>query len=224
MVGKKIASTIVTSLLLVSTSLIAQDHTQLGLDIASAQKKNRDQLMNYSWQRSSKIYVNEEEKLHQLVKVWFNSEGEMDDAVLSSESSVKKKGGVRGKIQQNKGQDLANLLAESVNLSLKYVFLSKGNWIDLMDKAVVNIEEGVVKIDAKDLLIQGDEVHYIIDDSTKLFKSVALSSAVKDQSITTSIDFKTLSDGTNHPYLTEIAIPSESLKIKAENIDYIKQQ
>jgi len=49
-------------------------------------------------------------------------------------------------------------------------------------------------------------------------------SAVKDQSITTSIDFKTLSDGTNHPDLTEIAVPSQSLKIKAENIDYIKQQ
>ena len=127
-------------------------------------------------------------------------------------------------MQQNKGQDIANLLAESVNLSLKYVFLSKGNWIDLMDKAVVNIEEGVVKIDAKDLLVQGDEVHYIIDDSTKLFKSVTLSSAVKDQSITTSIYFKPLSDGTNHPDVTEIAIPSESLKIVAENIDYIKQQ
>ena len=127
-------------------------------------------------------------------------------------------------MQQNQGEDLAALLSESVNLSLKYVFLSKGNWIDLMDKAEINVEDGVVKIDAKDVLVQGDEVHYFIDDSTKLFKSVTLSSAVKDKPITASMDFKTMNDGTNHPDLTEIAIPSQSLKIVAENIDYIKQQ
>jgi len=215
---------LITFVIVTVTSFIAQDKTQLALDIANAQQTNTENLKNYSWQRSSKVYMDEEEKLHQLVKVWFNSEGEMDGSVLSSESSVQKKRGVRGKMQQNKGEDLANLLAESVNLSLKYVFLSKGNWIDLMDKAEVNIEDGVVKIDAKDVLVQGDEVHYLIDESTKLFKSIALSSAVKDKPITATMDFKTMSDGTNHPDVTEIAIPSQSLKIKAENIDYIKQQ
>ena len=222
---KTITSILLSCFLFVSAEiLVAQDKTQLALDIAEAQQVNTKNLMNYSWQRSSKVYMDGEEKLHQLVKVWFNSEGEMDGSVLSSESSVQKKRGVRGKMQQNKGEDLANLLAESVNLSLKYVFLSKGNWIDLMDKAEVNIEDGVVKIDAKDVLVQGDEVHYIIDDSTKLFKSIALSSAVKDKPITATMDFKTMSDGTNHPDVTEIAIPSQSLKIVAENIDYIKQQ
>lgn len=222
----KTITSILLSCFLFATAeiLVAQDKTQLALDIAEAQQANTKNLMNYSWQRSSKVYMDGEEKLHQLVKVWFNSEGEMDDSVLSSESSVQKKRGVRGKMQQNKGEDLANLLAESVNLSLKYVFLSKGNWIDLMDKAEVNIEDGVVKIDAKDVLVQGDEVHYLIDESTKLFKSIALSSAVKDKPITATMDFKTMSDGTNHPDVTEIAIPSQSLKIKAENIDYIKQQ
>jgi len=150
---------LITFVIVTVTSFIAQDKTQLALDIANAQQTNTENLKNYSWQRSSKVYMDEEEKLHQLVKVWFNSEGEMDGSVLSSESSVQKKRGVRGKMQQNKGEDLANLLAESVNLSLKYVFLSKGNWIDLMDKAEVNIEDGVVKIDAKDVLVQGDEVY-----------------------------------------------------------------
>ncbi|MCK5278600.1 MAG: hypothetical protein KAK04_08680, partial [Cyclobacteriaceae bacterium] len=52
-------------------SLTAQDKTPLGLDIANAQEKNRAQLMNYSWQRSAKAFMNEEEKVHTLVKVWF---------------------------------------------------------------------------------------------------------------------------------------------------------
>ena len=222
---KKLASMLVISLISASiSSLIAQDNTQLGLDIAKAQEENRKQLMNYSWQRSAKAFSNGEEKNHSLVKVWFNSEGKMESSVLSSESSVKQKRGVRGKAQQNAGEDLLGLIENSLNLSIKYVFLSKGYWIDLLDVAEVKVEDGVVKIDAKDLLAKGDEVHYIIDSSTNLFKSIKISSVVDGKPFTSSIDFKTMSDGTNHPRRTEIILPSESMNITSENIDYVKQQ
>jgi len=181
-------------------------------------------LMNYSWQRSAKAFSNGEEKLHTLVKVWFNTDGKMESSVLSAETTVKQKRGVRGKVQQGAGEDLAALLEKTLRSSIQYVLLSKGYWIDLIDVAEVKVEDGVVKIDAKDLLAKGDEVHYIIDSSTNLFKSIKISSAVDGKPFTSSIDFKTMIDGTNHPSHTEIIIPSESLNIVAENIDYIKQQ
>ncbi len=222
---KKLLIILAISLISASiSSLIAQDNTQLGLDIAKAQEKNRKQLMNYSWQRSAKAFRNGEEKTHSLVKIWFNTEGKMESSVLSSESSVKQQRGVRGRVQQNAGEDLLGLLENVLNLSIKYVFLSKGYWIDLLDMAEVKVADGVVKIDAKDLLAKGDEVHYIIDSSTNLFKSIKISSVVDGKAFTSSIDFKTMSDGTNHPSRTEIILPSESMKITAENIDYIKQQ
>jgi hypothetical protein len=222
---KKLVSMLVISLISASiSSLIAQDNTQLGLDIAKAQEENRKQLMTYSWQRSAKAFSNGEEKNHSLVKVWFNTEGKMESSVLSSESSVKQQRGVRGKAQQNAGKELLGLIENSLNLSIKYVFLSKGYWIDLLDVAEVKVEDGVVKIDAKDLLAKGDEVHYIIDSSTNLFKSIKISSVVDGKPFTSSIDFRTMSDGTNHPSHTEIILPSESMNITSENIDYVKQQ
>lgn len=222
---KKIASIPLLSLMVVSMySLMAQDHTQLGLDIASAQEKNRSQLMSYSWQRSAKAFSNGEEKTHSLVKVWFNSEGKMESSVLSSESSATKKRGVRGRAQQNAGEDMSTLIEHSINMTSKYVYLTKGNWIDLLDRPGVKIENSLVKIDTKNLLQNGDEVHYVIDETTKLFKSINITSQVDGKTFTSSINFKTMSDGTNHPNHTEISIPSESLKITAENIDYIKQQ
>ena len=222
---KKLVSTFVIVLISASiSSLIAQDNTQLGLDFAKAQEENRKQLMTYSWQRSAKAFSNGEEKNHSLVKVWFNSEGKMESSVLSSESSVKQKRGVRGKVQQGAGEDLLGLIESALNSSIKYVFLSRGYWIDLLDMAEVKVEDGVVKIDAKDLLAKGDEVHYIMDSSTNLFKSVKISSVVDGKPFTSSIAFKAMSDGTNHPSRTEIILPSESVKIIAENIDYIKQQ
>jgi len=222
---KKIVTILVISLISASiSSLIAQDNTQLGLDIAKAQEENRKQLISYSWQRSVKAFSNGEEKNHSLVKVWFNTEGKMESSVLSSESSVKQQRGVRGRAQQNAGEDMLGLIENTLNLSIKYVFLSKGYWIDLLDVAEVKVEDGVVKIDAKDLLAKGDEVHYIIDSSTNLFTSIKISSVVDGKPFTSSIDFKTMSDGTNHPSHTEIMLPSESLNIVAENIDYVKQQ
>jgi len=222
---KKLVSILVIVLISASiSSLIAQDNTQLGLDIAKAQEENRKQLMTYSWQRSAKAFSNGEEKNHSLVKIWFNTEGKMESSVLSSASSVKQQRGVRGKAQQNAGEELLGLLENSLNLSIKYVFLSKGYWIDLLDVAEVKVEDGVVKIDAKDLLAKGDEVQYIIDSSTNLFKSIKISSVVDGKPFTSSIDFKTMSDGTNHPSRTEIILPSESVNITSENIDYVKQQ
>jgi hypothetical protein len=207
-----------------ATTLVAQDNTQLGLDIAKAQEQNREQLKTYSWQRSAKAFRNEEEKIHSLVKVWFDTEGEMESTVLSSQSSVKKQPGVRGRMQASEGQDLASMVEHSLGLSFQYVYLSKGNWIDLMDMAEVKVEEAVVVLDAKDLLVKGDEVHFILDDSIKLFKSISLSSIVDAKAFTCTIEFKTMSDGTNHPTRTVIIFPSEALKITSENIDYIKQQ
>ena len=222
---KKLVSILVIVLISASiSSLIAQDNTQLGLDIAKAQEENRKQLISYSWQRSVKAFSNGEEKNHSLVKVWFNTEGKMESSVLSSASSVKQQRGVRGKAQQNAGEELLGLIEHSLNQSIKYVFLSKGYWIDLLDVAEVKVEDGVVKIDAKDLLATGDEVHYIIDSSTNLFKSIKISSVVDGKPFTSSIDFKTMSDGTNHPSRTEIILPSESVNITSENIDYVKQQ
>lgn len=222
---KKIARIPLLSLMVVSMySLMAQDHTQLALDIASAQEKNRVQLMNYSWQRSSKAFVNDEEKSHSLVKIWFNTEGKMESSVLSLESSGTKKRGVRGRMQQSAGEDMSTLIEHSINLSIKYVYLTKGNWIDLLDRPGVKVENKLVKIDTKDLLQNGDEVHYVIDEVTKLFKSINITSQVDGKTFNSTLEFKTMSDGTNHPSRTVITIPSESLKIIAENIDYIKQQ
>jgi len=222
---KKLVSMLVLSLISASiSSLIAQDNTQLGLDFAKAQEENGKQLKTYSWQRSAKAFSNGEEKHHSLVKVWFNSEGKMESSVLSSESTVKQKRGVRGKVQQGAGEDLLGLIESALNSSIKYVFLSRGYWIDLLDMAEVKVEDGVVKIDAKDLLAKGDEVHYIMDSSTNLFKSVKISSVVDGKPFTSSIAFKAMSDGTNHPSRTEIILPSESVNIIAENIDYVKQQ
>ena len=198
-------------------SLMAQDKKQLALDIADAREKSTEQLMNYSWQRSTKIFLNEEEKIHTAVKVWFNDEGKMEGSNVSSESSEEQIG-VTKSMEQSIGPDYSILFEQTFELVVNYVFLSKEDWVKSMDNAIVSSENDVVKIDLKDFLVQGDEIHITIDNNTKLYKSIKLSSSVNDIPIKGSLEFESMSDGTNYPRNTEIIIPTESMKITTEII------
>lgn len=205
---------------------LAQEKTKLGLEIAAAQGANAAKLMAYSWTKSTKVYEKGEEKSHQLVKVWFNSEGKLEGSTLSSESAdqQRKKRGVRGAIQKSAGKSYAELLTEATNQVLAYTTLSKGAWIDMMDKAEVSVKNGVINIAAKDVLMPGDQVLYKFDESTKRYLSVDVSTAAKDKPLKSQMKYKTMSDGTNRADVTEIMIPSKSMKIVTENIDFIKQK
>ncbi len=215
---KKVKHLLLSCFVLTSiTSGMAQDQTQLALDIAAARAKSTEQLMNYSWQRTIKIFLNEEEKIHNTVKVWFNDEGKMEGSYVGSESSEEQLNQSES-MEQRIGLDYTILFEQTFELVVNYVFLSTENWIELMDNAVVSADDDVVKIELKNLLVQGDEIHIIIDNNTKLYKSIKLSSSVNDIPIIGSLEFETMSDGTNYPIKTEIIIPKQSMKITTEII------
>ena len=196
------------AVLLSATSLMAQDNTQLALDIGSAREKSSEQLMTYSWQRSVNVLLNEEEKIHTEVKIWFDDEGKMEG---STEGGIESMG-------QIIGADLADLFEQTTELVVNYVFLSQENWIELMDRAKVKVEDDVVNIVVSDLLVQDDKIHIIIDGNTNLFSSIEFSSFVEDYPVKGLLEFETKLDGTNYPSNTEIIIPEKSMKITSEII------
>ena len=190
------------------SSLVAQDYTQLALDIADAREESTEQLMNYSWQRTTKIYLNEEEKNHSVVKVWFNGEGKMEG---SSDGGIEN-------LEETIGVDLNSMYEQIFESVVNYVFLSEEDWIELMDQATIISEDDVIKIEVNDLLVKNDKIDIIIDNNTKLFKSLVFSYSVKDIPVRGTMVFETMPDGTNYPKNSEIFIHQESMKITAEII------
>jgi hypothetical protein len=208
------------------TTQSAQEKTKLGLEIAKAQGENAVKLMAYSWTKSTKVYEKGEEKTHQLATVWFNADGKLESTMISSESASQQrpKRGVRGAIQSNQMKSFSELIAESMKQTQAYTTLSKGSWIDMMDRAKVEVAGAVIKVAAKDVLMPGDKALYMIDKSTKLIQSVEVSTTAQDNPIQSRMKYNTMEDGTNRVDVTEITIPSESIKIVTENIDFIKQK
>ena len=121
-------------------------------------------------------------------------------------------------LEETIGVDLNSLYEQIFESVVNYVFLSEEDWIELMDQATITSEDDVIKIEVNDLLVKNDKIDIIIDNNTKLFKSLVFSYSVKDIPVRGTMVFETMPDGTNYPKNSEIFIHQESMKITAEII------
>ncbi len=202
-------------------SLYSQD--DLALAISKAQSENQDRLKQYSWKRTAKASVDGVEKFQRLEQMRFNSKGELEAIEISSQASVKKKRGIRGAVQKGKIQDNEEFVHQVLGQVFSYIFLSKGQMVDLFDKALIVSEGDLLKVKASSIQMDGDEVHFVYNknDYTRLEQNVGTS--VGDDKVKAQITFNIRSDGTNHSSIIDIEIPSRQMILHVENFDYIKQ-
>ena len=73
------------------------DKDQLALAITKADEANTEQLKAFIWKRKSDVYIDSALKLTTITEFSFNEAGELETKVVDAESTVKQKGGIRGK-------------------------------------------------------------------------------------------------------------------------------
>lgn len=74
------------------------DKDQLALAINKADEANTEQLKAFIWKRKSDVFVENALKLTTITEFSFNQAGELETKTVDAESTVKQKGGIRGKI------------------------------------------------------------------------------------------------------------------------------
>ena len=96
---KKISA--VLFVLTICASLIAQiDAEQLALDVSKAEDANTEKLKPFIWKRYSAATVDGEEKATLITEFKFDENGELSATQVGGESNVRKKPGIRGRIQE----------------------------------------------------------------------------------------------------------------------------
>ena len=134
---------------------------QHALKYAETQQKNIGALKAYSWKTRSEITMNEKPMLTTLIQARFDAEGKLQLTTISSESHVEMKRGLRGKKQKSKLEELAKLAEKVISLQASYVLMSKGQLVDLFEKASfedgTDKMKGTQKIHAKSVLVANDE-------------------------------------------------------------------
>ena len=201
-----------------------QDNVSIAIKVADAQSENYENLKNFSWKRSVTMFHNGEQKYKRMLQLRYNSKGEIESVVLGEESNVQKqKGPMRGKKQQGAIEQDTELINKSLTMVFGYIYMSKGQLVDLYDKNTVEDKGQSYVVNATDVLEKGDNVIYTLDKETLLFESVELTSSVDGQALKSTMKFGNQSDGANHPSVSELEIPGRGIVVNTESFDFIKQ-
>lgn len=207
-------------LLVVSSTISAQDNEQLALTISKADQANTEKLMQYIWKRKSDVSVDGQVKLTTLTEFSFDAAGKLQAKIVDAESSVKQKRGVRGQIQQSAVEDKMEYVQKALALATAYTFMSKGQLLDFFSKATVNQKDGVIEAIAENVYVQGDKLTVWVDEKTNLFTKKKFSSLLGKDAIDGEINYEKFSSGINHGSTTVLNMPAQKMKIDAKNQDY----
>lgn len=207
-----------------STVLFAQvDSQQLALDVSQANAENAKKLAAFIWKRHSTATVNGEVKATLINELSFGEDGKLKVTQVGGESNVKKKRGVRGKMQQNAMESNAEYIENALKLTAAYTFMSKGQMLDFFEKAIIIPEDSHYKVSGKDVLVAGDQLTVFIDKETLLFTQKLFWSKLGEDKISGEINYGTFESGISHGTTTAISLPAKNMLINAENKDYSKR-
>lgn len=207
-------------LFMVTAGFAQSDNEQLALAISKADDANTKQLMKYIWKRKSDVSSDGQVKLTTLTEFSFDATGKIQAKLVDAESSVKQKGGLRGRAQKNAMEDKAEYIQKALELSMAYTFMSKGQLMDFFTKATVTTKDGVIEATGKDVYVKGDQLTIRVDQKTNLYLGKKFSSLLGKDPIDGEINFEKFSSGINHGTTTVLNLPAQKMKINAVNQDY----
>ena len=196
------------------------DKEQLSLDVSKADAANTELLKAFIWKRNSTATVSGDVKATLINEVSFDETGKIQVTQVGGESSVKEKRGVRGKIQQNAMEDNTDYVEKALELSLAYIYMSKGQLLDFFDKAEITDAGDTYEITGENVYVEGDKLTVIVEKSTNLFLNKKFSSKLDEDPIDGEIKYGKFSSGISHVAETAMNLPAKEAQITAVNQDY----
>jgi hypothetical protein len=194
---------------------------ELALSVSKAEDENLQKLKAYLWKRKSDAFIDGQQKATVWTEFSFDANGKLQAKVVDAETSVKKKGGLRGKMQQNAIEDKMDYVGKSLELSLQYIYMTKGQFLDFIGKATLSKkEDGTLVASADNVYMQGDHLTVHIDPATNLFKYREFKSLLGKDPIDAVVNYEKFSSGVNHQSTMTLNMPSQKMKIEAKNQDY----
>ena len=212
-----------TLLLFLLSTLLAFgqiDKEQLALDISKADAANTKELMAYTWKRTSVVHVDGELKATIVNEVSFDSVGKIQVTTIDVQSTTKDKIGIRGRIQDNKKEEMIEYVEKALKMALSYTYMSKGEFLDFFESAEITTENGIIQAKGNDLYIKGDNLHVQIDESSKHFLSKKFSSSLGEDKVEGEIKYEPFQSGIHHGSETLLNLPGKDMTIQAKNHDY----
>ena len=189
-------------------------------------KKNNVRLRRYEWIETTAVSRKGEEKSRKQNQCYYGADGKQQKVPIASNAPQEApKRGLRGRIIENKKEELTEYMQQAVALVHAYV-PPDPELIQAAKNAgkiaVRPLPGNTMSIEINDYRLQGDVVTFEFDRSLSRILKVHIQTYLESpkDAITLDVQFSALPDGTNHPGVITLDAPAKNIRVAVENTGY----
>ena len=192
-------------------------------------KQSQANLKQYEWIETTVISVKDEEKARKLNRCYHGEDGKLQKVPIATGDEEKKKPrGIRGKIAEQKKEEMTDYMKQVLGLVHTYVppdpaALRKAK--EAGKASVHLLDPGKrVRLDFREYQLPDDLFSVEIDLTTDRILSARITSHVSaaDDPLTCDARFAALKDGTTYPAQVTLDVKEKKMKVTVENSGYRK--
>lgn len=219
---KKIIISALLFFFLVPVMMAQVDLTQLSLKVQQKYDQNFAAMAQYTWQRNVQVFMKGELKATMDASISIGSDGKPVAHVLDATTTTKKKPGVRGAIQSNAIDDTKTYVENALKLVIEYIFMSKGQMVDLFDKGTVSQLNNDLQVQGYNFIVQGDNLKYLYNSESLECISQTVSTVMDGDPVKAQVTY-TKFQGVNMIDKITLDLPAKGLNAVAVNSQWAKK-
>ncbi len=190
--------------------------------------QSKQKVKQYAWIETTKVYIKGELKTTKQNQCYYSVDGQLTKVATGGSDQPKKKGGLRGKIIENKKEELTEYIDKAVEKVKAYLPPVPEKIQKIYGDGKVSIQilepNKKFKLSFPDYLQQGDVLAISVDKSTQKLMALNVSTYIDkpEDKVIFDVTYKDLPDGTQYPVATSLVADAHDLKIVIEQSGFKK--
>jgi len=190
--------------------------------LAQSQKS----LRAYQWVETTTVSLKGEVKATTQSSCYYGADGAVQKIPIAASPPPQKKPGLRGKIVENKKQELTDTMKQAVALVKSYVppepaLIQRSK--DAGKASIAVVQPGkLIRLVFRDYQLPGDTLGVMVDLSTNRLAGINVASylSAPNNPVTLDVQMGALADGTVYPANIQLAVKSQELSVAVTNTGY----
>ncbi len=190
---------------------------------------NMQNLKTYQWTETQVLNLKGEDKSASQFTCSYGADGKVVKTPVTPKAEADKKRGIRGKVAENKKEDMSEYMQSALALIKSYIPPDPAKIQAAKDAGKISVtpmEGGKrVRLDIKDYAKPGDNLGIEVDAVNNQISALSVASYLVDAKDAVKLDVKmsALADGTGYPAHIMFDGASKSVKVTLNNSDYKKK-
>lgn len=185
-------------------------------------------LKNYEWVETTTVNLKGDEKSRQMDRCYYGADGRVQKIPLTTPPPEQKKRGLRGRIAENKKEELTDYMKEAVALVKQYMPPDQNRIQAAKESGRVSITPlpgQRARLTFTDYLKAGDSLAVEVDLASNRPVAAKVSSYLDSQKepVTLDVQFGALDNGATYTASTVLNAPAKDLLVRVENSGYRRQ-